>query len=167
MSIFDLIRILYATHFVLGVPVALFCLRFLIFNPVVAVFTQFDISQSVAIRAVLFGGLLLLWYFVWYGSIVFALRRRFPIFSIRQFSFLLLMVYTGWIVFLSMQSKDVWTLAMANPLYPLTMVMVLLIGLTGVTILPGLKVASDAEEQAYLERTERQIDSLNQWRNDD
>lgn len=167
MSIFDLIRILYATHFVLGVPVALICLHFLIFNPVFAIFIQPHISQSVAIRAVLFSGLLLLWYFVWYGSIVFALRRRFPIFSIRQFSFLVLMAYAGWIVFLSMQSKDVWTLAMANPLYPLTMVVMLLLGLTGVTILPGLKIAADAEEQACLERTERPIDPLNQWRNDD
>lgn len=159
MSIFDLIRILFATHFVLGIPTAFFYLRFLIFNPILAMVTQPGLSLADTIRSISFGILILLWYFVWYGSIVFAVRRRFPIFSIRLFSLLLLIVYVGWSVFLSMYSKDFWALAMSNPLYPLAIAVMLLLGLVGVTVLPQLKAASDAEEQTILERSERNIDS--------
>jgi len=49
MSFFDLIRILHATHFILGIPFALLSLRFLIFNPLFAVITHPDISRADAL----------------------------------------------------------------------------------------------------------------------
>jgi hypothetical protein len=163
MSVFDLIRILHAMHFILGIPIAGLYLRFLIFNPILTVATHPELSWSDAIRSVLFGGFILLWYFVWYGSIVFALFRRFPIFSIRLFSLLLLIVYAGWIVFLSVQSDNPWDRAMENPLYPLALVVMLLLGLTGVTVLPRLKTTSDAEEEALLESEDLKIDEQRPW----
>ena len=83
----------------------------------------------------------------WYGSILFALFRRFPIFSTRLFSLLLMIVYAGWVVLWSVQSEDTWALTMEDPLYPLTIVVMMLLGLTGVAVLPWLKTASDAEAQ--------------------
>jgi hypothetical protein len=163
MSVFDLIRILHAMHFLLGIPIAVLYLRFLIFNPILTVATQSDLSWSDAIRSALFGGLIWLWYFVWYGSIVFSLSRRFPIFSIRLSSVLLLIVYVGWIVFLSVQSDNPWDRAMENPLYPLAMVVMLLLGLTGVTVLPWLKTVSNAEEEALLKSKDRKIDQQHPW----
>lgn len=167
MSFFDLIRILHATHFILGIPFALVSLRFLIFNPLFAVITHPDVSRSDALRSASFGGWILLWYFVWSGSIVFALFRRFPIFSIRLSSFLLLFAYAGWVAFLSLQPENRWPPAMDNPLYPLIIVVMLLLGLTGVTVLPQLKTASDAEEQAFLEGRERKLDAQHPWHNPD
>ncbi len=164
MSFFDLTRILFATHFVLGVPLALQYLPFLIFNPILAVVTEPDLSLSAAIRSVSFGGLIVFWYFVWYGSIVFAIYRRFPIVSIRLFSTLLVVVYGGWVGFLSAQSGVTWDQAMENPLYPVTIAVMLILGLCGITVLPGLKIASDAEEQRYLEQRDRQLDELNPCR---
>ena len=53
----------------------------------------------------------------------------------------------GWVVLWSVQSEDTWALTMEDPLYPLTIVVMFLLGLTGVTVLPWLKTASDAEAQ--------------------
>ena len=167
MSFFDLIRILHATHFILGIPFALLSLRFLIFNPLFAVITHPDVSRSDALRSASFGGLILLWYFVWFGSIVFALFRRFPIFSIRLSSLLLLLAYAGWVAFLSVQPENRWPLAMDNPLYPLVIVVMLLLGLIVVTALPRLKSASDAEEKTLLEGKERKLDEQHPWHQSD
>lgn len=167
MSFFDLIRILHATHFILGIPFALLSLRFLIFNPLFAVITHPDISQADALRSASFGGLILLWYFVWFGSIVFALFRRFPIFSIRLYSLLLLFAYAGWVAFLSVQPENRWPPAMDYPLFWLIIVVMLLLGLTGVTVLPRLKSASDAEELALLEGKERKLDEQHPWHQPD
>jgi hypothetical protein len=147
MSFFDLIRILHATHFILGIPFALLSLRFLIFNPLFAVITHPDISRADALRSASFGGLILLWYFVWFGSIVFA--------------------YAGWVAFLSVQPEYRWPPAMDNPLFRLIIVVMLLLGLTGVTVLPRLKSASDAEELAILEGKERKLDEQHPWHQPD
>jgi hypothetical protein len=52
---------------------------------------------------------------------------------------------------------------MENPLYPLALVVMLLLGLTGVTVLPRLKTTSDAEEEALLESEDLKIDEQRPW----
>ncbi len=87
--------------------------------------------------ALLLGVVVILWYYVWFGSIVFALRGSFPGLSIRSFSFVLGFVYTYWFAAPWLYGRDIQPLPM-----PLTMAVgaMQLIALCGMTFLPSLQL---------------------------
>ncbi len=138
MSTFQLFQILYATHFVLCLPLTLFL--WLLIWPAIAVclgsYASQDFSGWDLFLALLLGLVVILWYYVWFGSIVFALRGSFPGLSIRSFSFVLGFVYTYWFAAPWLYGRDTEPLPM-----PLTLAVgaMQLIALCGMTFLPSLQ----------------------------
>jgi hypothetical protein len=166
MSFFDLFRILFATHFLLGIPLALRLLRFLIFNPFISALLTPNLSTADTIVCVSLGTLILIWYFVWCGSIVFALSRRFPLVSIRVFTVVLAIVYAGFGCFIVFHPQLGVQRTADNPFFAPVIGTMLVIAIGGFLFLPVLKDASDAEEQRILERRDRRLDDLHPWGSD-
>lgn len=162
MSFFELFRILFATHFVLGIFLAL-RLWIGVFA-VLGLFAMPEITSEGAGYVLAVGVLSLLWYYVWYGSIVFALRGHFPVFSIRVFSMILAIVYAGLVIAYLVNSPEAWANAlMQHPVYFAFVAAMLLIAACGLTILPSLKTAADQDEGRIAQARDRQFDQLHPW----
>jgi len=161
MSFFQLFQILFATHFVLGVYWALRLWW--------GIFSAFVITQPEASARDVFTGfavsfLTLLWYFVWYGSIQFALRGRFPIVSVRGFPVVLGLVYLG----LGMHafaenSRPINVSIIENQEYFFFLVIMLLLSACGFVFLPKLKIQADIEDERLVQERDRRLDEMYPW----
>lgn len=162
MSFFELFRILHATHFVLGAYWALLLLRFV--PAAVGAVTQPDILTADALTAIACSVLSLLWYFVWFGSIQFGLVGRFPLLSVRSFSILLGVVYSGFGIcsyLNSKQSIDDFTLHHQE--YLMSISAMLLLSALGIVFLPRLKIQADKEDERLTQERDQRLDQLYPW----
>lgn len=164
-QLFTLFRLLFAVHFVLGLlPAA--CLWVLIFGVgnvfllgAVARVSSVDAGYSLAVSA-----LVVLWYYVWYGSIAFALRGSFPLLSIRSYSIIMGIVYAGFGIAHVLRSRDAFPSSVLNqPLFTSVIAVMLLIAICGFTILSRLKAAWDEERRRLADERERRLDQLHPW----
>lgn len=162
MSFFEFFRILFATHFVLGAYWALLLLRFVpaalgaITQPAMPIA---DVASGIAVSV-----LSLLWYFVWFGSIQFGLRGRFPLVSVRSFSMLLGGVYAGFGMVAYFESKKtISDFIFDHQEYLLVIFVMLLLSALGTLFLPALKRQADKEEGRIAEERDRRLDLLNPW----
>lgn len=149
MSFFELFRILFAVHFVLGIPYAFFVWMYI---PGAVAILGTDTTIPEAVHSLIISGLAALWYYVWYGSIVFALSGRCPIFSIRVYSIILAIVYAGLGVATALTSRDAVT---SNPFFLPTIVTMMFMSMCGITFLPKLKMAADMEDEPHAETITR------------
>lgn len=162
MNFFELFQILHATHFILGVYLSLLLWRFVpaglgpLFQPATS-----SIEALIAIAVSL---LSIAWYFVWYGSLHFALRGRFPVLSPRAFSILFGFVYAGFVmVNYVLNAQAIKDLIANNPFYLLAFVVLLSLAGCGAVLLPRLKVQFDAERERMAQERDRRLDELHPW----
>ncbi len=146
VNFFEFLQILYATHFVLGTYLSLLMWRFI--PAVLAPFFRLNNSATDIFVAVATTVVSVAWYFVWYGSIIFALRGRFPVLSARSFSILLGSVYTGWLIINYVRHKSLMTELVANnPLILFSYGAVVLVSICGALFLPRLKAEFEREQK--------------------
>ncbi len=157
MNFFELFQILYAVHFVLGSYIALLMLRWV---PLALLSLLVSSPNKVTIASVLAA----LWYFVWFGSILFALRGRFPIVGPRAFSILLGCVYVGFaILFYSEGELSVSEFVFQNQFIFLVIGALLLLSISGAACLPTLKSTFDADSARRAREREQRLDEQNPW----
>ncbi len=163
MNLFELFQIIYATHFVLGIYLSLLLWRFVPAG-MMPLFQQVSTPSEIIISATT-SILSLCWYFAWYGSIVFALRGRFPVLSPRAFSILLGAVYTGFVIVnYAANEHGMRELLANNPFYAFTYGLILLVSACGAVLLPRLKIQFDNEQQRRAQKLEQRLDDLHPWR---
>lgn len=166
MSFFELFKIVHATHFILTCPLSLILWLYIpaanrpVFQPAN--------SSTEVIIAIAVSVLSLSWYFVWYGSLVFAFRGRFPLLSPRAFSILLGVVYVGF-AFVSHVASETLSggLLTANPLYQFAFCAILSLSGFGAVFLPGLTVQEELEQERLAQERDRRLDSLYPWGSSD
>jgi len=162
MNFFEFFKIAYVTHFILGAYLSLLLWRFL--PAAVAPLFQQTISPSDAIISITISAVTLSWYFVWYGSIIFALYGRFPILSPRAFSILLGLVYSGFVSISYIENAQAMNeLIVNNPIYAFTFGVILSVSASGAIFLPGLKLQFDEENDRLAKERDRYLDELNPW----
>lgn len=164
MSFFQFFQILHAIHFVLAIPAAL-VLWIHIFG-VLGVFSMPQLTAGMLSHALGTAVLAGLWYYAWLGSIVFALRGIYPMFSIRANSLVLASVYGGLAIAHIIRSKAAFPDSMLNhPVFTAIVVTMLLVAACGITFLPQLKIAADRENARLAQEREQSLNSLNAWGN--
>ncbi len=162
MSFFELFRILHATHFILGTYWALLLLRFV--PAAMGAVTQPAILTADALSAIACSVLSLLWYFVWFGSIQFGLIGRFPLLSVRSFSILLGIVYSGFGIFAYLNSKQSFDdFTFHNQEYLMSISVMLLLSALGIVFLPTLKMQADKENERLTQERDHRLDQLYPW----
>lgn len=166
MSFLELFKIVHATHFILGCPQSLILWRFIpaAMGPLVqSANSTMEVMISIAMSV-----LSVSWYFVWYGSLVFAFRGRFPILSPRAFSTLLGFVYAGFaIVSCIANEKSIGELLTIDPLNQLVFCAILSLSGFGAIFLPGLVVQDQREQERLAKERDRRLDSLHPWGSSD
>jgi hypothetical protein len=162
MSFFELFRILHATHFILGAYWALLLLRFV--PAALGAVTQPAMLAADAVSAIACSVLSLLWYFVWFGSIQFGLHGRFPLLSVRSFSILLGVVYSGFGIFAYLNSKQsIGDFSFRNQEYLMGISVMLLLSALGIVFLPKLKMQADKEDEQLTHERDQRLDQLYPW----
>lgn len=162
MNFFELFQIVHATHFILGVYLSLLLWRFVpaglgpLFQPAT--------STTAALIAIATSVLSIAWYFVWYGSLHFALRGRFPVLSPRTFSILFGFVYAGFVIVnYVLNAQAMKDLVANNPFYLFAFVVLLSVAVFGAVLLPRLKIQFDAERERMAQERDRRFDELHPW----
>ena len=162
MSFFELFRILHATHFILGAYWALLLLRFV--PAALGAVTQPAMLAADAVSAIACSVLSLLWYFVWFGSIQFGLHGRFPLLSVRSFSILLGVVYSGFGIFAYLNSKQsIGDFSFRNQEHLMGISVMLLLSALGIVFLPKLKMQADKEDERLTHERDQRLDQLYPW----
>lgn len=166
MSFFELFKIVHATHFILASPLSLILWKFIpaargpLFQPAN--------STAEVIVAIATSVLSVSWYFVWYGSLVFAFRGRFPILSPRAFSILLGVVYAGFAIVSHVVNEGlIGGLLASHPLYFFAFSAMLSLSGFGAVFLPGLMVQNEREQERLAQERDRRLDSLHPWGSSD
>lgn len=162
MNLFDLFRILHATHFILGAYWALALLRFVPAAAGAAMLPSMSVADTIS--AIACSGLSLLWYFVWFGSLHFGLRGRFPLLPVRSSSFLLGFVYSGFGLFSYLNSQQsIGEYTHRHQEYVLIIAALLLLSTLGMVLLPRLKTQADQEEERRTQERDQRLDQLYPW----
>ena len=162
MSFFELFKIVHATHFILTCPLWL-----TLWWTVPAALRHLDqpaASTMEVMISIAITELSMSWYFVSYGSLLFAFCGRFPILSPRAFSILLGVVYGGFaIVSCIANEKSIGHLLTINPLFQLALCAILSLSGFGAVFLPGLVVQDQREQERLAQERDRRLDSLHPW----
>jgi hypothetical protein len=155
----DVFRILYAIHFVLGL---FFAIRLWLYIPAILIlFSPFETSARECVSGASVSVLSVLWYFVWYGSIRFAVSGRFPILSVRVFAATVALVYiaAGFVTAYVNNESFVGLIENKMPLVLIISVMVALAFFTAVT-LPGLMQSWEIEQDRKTRIRDARLDQM-------
>ncbi len=159
MNFFELFQILFATHFVLGIYPSLLVWRFI--PEGAAIWYQPVASASEIVTAMVSSLLSALWYFIWCGSLRFAVRGDFPGLSPRAFCMLVGCLYgcVGYTVYFNSTKRP----NPLNEMYLFAIVAMLLLSGCGTLFLPGLKRLFDQESALRVRERDRKMDELYPW----
>lgn len=108
------------------------------------------------------------WYFVWYGSMVFAFRGRFPILSARAFSVLLGVVYAGFAIVSHLVNEQLTRqLFASSAVYFFAFCAILSLSGFGAVFLTGQMVQNERELERLAQERDRRLDALHPWGSSD
>ncbi len=127
----------------------------------VAIWCQPVASIGEIVTAIITSLLSALWYFIWCGSLRFAVRGDFPGLSPRAFCILFGCLYGcfGYLVYFNGTERT----NQPNEMYLFVIVAMLLLGGCGAIFLPGLKRLFDQETALQARERDRKMDELYPW----